>query len=282
MITCNLMGGLGNQLFQIFATIAYSMKSKNRFQFLDVEQLGSGSTTIRPTYWNTFLSNLKPFLIKELMPDIQVIKEKGFPYNELPVHQMYNRNVMIYGYFQSYKYFNDYYDLIYRVFTIEKQKSELIAKLSLTKELLENACSMHFRIGDYKKIQEYHPLATYQFYERSINCIREKNQEQKFSIYYFCEDTDIDDVLEIVEPLSQKFPEYVFIRGDSNIADWEQLLFMSCCHHNIIANSSFSWWAAYLNAWQDKIICYPSVWFGSSANHDTKDLCPSSWIKVDV
>jgi hypothetical protein len=276
------MGGLGNQLFQIFATIAYSMKSKNRFQFLDVEQLGSGSTTIRPTYWNTFLSNLKPFLIKELMPDIQVIKEKGFPYNELPVHQMYNRNVMIYGYFQSYKYFNDYYDLIYRVFTIEKQKSELIAKLSLTKELLENACSMHFRIGDYKKIQEYHPLATYQFYERSINCIREKNQEQKFSIYYFCEDTDIDDVLEIVEPLSQKFPEYVFIRGDSNIADWEQLLFMSCCHHNIIANSSFSWWAAYLNAWQDKIICYPSVWFGSSANHDTKDLCPSSWIKVDV
>lgn len=282
MITCNLMGGLGNQLFQIFTTISYAIKSKNRFQFLDVEQLGSGSTTIRPTYWNTFLSNLKPFLIKELPQDIQVIKEKGFPYNELPVQHMHNKNVMIYGYFQSYQYFKDYYDLICRVFAIEKQKSELIGKLFLTKELLENACSMHFRIGDYKKIQEYHPLATYQFYERSLNCIREKKPEDKFSIYYFCEDVDIEDVLQIVEPLSQKFTEYVFIRGDSNIADWEQLLFMSCCHHNIIANSSFSWWAAYLNAWQDKIICYPSVWFGSSANHDTKDLCPPSWIKVDV
>ena len=52
MITCNLMGGLGNQLFQIFATISYAIKSKNKFEFLNLDKLGSGSTTIRSTYWN--------------------------------------------------------------------------------------------------------------------------------------------------------------------------------------------------------------------------------------
>jgi hypothetical protein len=72
------------------------------------------------------------------------------------------------------------------------------------------------------------------------------------------------------------------MRGDNTLADWEQLLLMSCCHHNIIANSTFSWWAAYFNSWKDKIVCYPSVWFGNIANHDTKDLCPEEWIKIQV
>jgi hypothetical protein len=276
------MGGLGNQLFQIFATISYAIKSKNKFIFLNLDKLGSGSSTIRPTYWNTFLSNLKPFLIKDLPPDIHMLKEKDFRYHELPLNEMYNRNVLIFGYFQSYQYFQEYFDIIYRMLGVGKKKDELLFKLGFSKDLLENSCSMHFRIGDYKKIQEYHPLATYEYYERSLNCIREKKPTKKFIIYYFCEDTDIDDVLEIVDPLIQKFPEYVFERGCSHLVDWEQLLFMSCCNHNIIANSSFSWWAAYFNSWQDKIVCYPSVWFGSSANHDTKDLCPHHWIKIDV
>jgi hypothetical protein len=66
MISVNLMGGFGNQLFQIFATISYAIKSRNRFVFLDLEKLGGGSTTLRYTFWNNFLSNFKPFLIKEL------------------------------------------------------------------------------------------------------------------------------------------------------------------------------------------------------------------------
>ena len=79
-----------------------------------------------------------------------------------------------------------------------------------------------------------------------------------------------------------KFPEYNFVRGDNSLQDWEQMIYMSCCHHNIIANSSFSWWAAYLNSRSDKIVCYPSVWFGPSANHDTSDLCPPEWIKINL
>lgn len=281
MITCNLMGGLGNQIFQIFTTISYAIKSKNRFDFLDVDKLGEGSTTIRPTYWNTFFSNLKPFLIKKFPEPIHVIREKDFLYNELPINEMYNKNVLIYGYFQSYKYFHNHYAVICRMIGLEKKKNELLFNLGFTNDFLKNSCSMHFRIGDYKNIQHVHPLATYDYYEKTLSHIQNKNPSQSFTIFYFCEEVDIEDVLQIIKPLSLKFVDYNFERGDNSLEDWEQMLLMSSCHHNIIANSSFSWWAAYLNTWEDKIVCYPSVWFGPSANIDTRDLCPDDWKKIN-
>jgi len=276
------MGGLGNQLFQIFATISYAIKSKNKFVFLNVDKLGIPPTTIRPTYWNNFLSNLKTFLIEDLPQPIHVIREKDFTYNELPVSEMINTNVIIHGYFQSYKYFQEHYDLICRMLGIEKKKTELLSKLGLNKDLFENICSMHFRIGDYKKIQHVHPLANYDYYEKALTYIQKEKSNETFTIYYFCEDDDIEDVLQIINTLSDKFPLYKFERGNNKLEDWEQMLLMSCCHHNIIANSSFSWWAAYFNTWEDKIVCYPSVWFGPDIGHDTKDLCPSTFEKVDL
>jgi len=57
---------------------------------------------------------------------------------------------------------------------------------------------------------------------------------------------------------------------------------MSCCDDNIIANSSFSWWGAYFNDKPNKIVCYPSKWFGHNMNNDTRDLCPSSWKKIEI
>jgi hypothetical protein len=278
------MGGLGNQIFQIFTTISYAIRAKKQFKFLNQQQLGGGSTTIRYTFWNSFFANLKPFLITELPIKVHVVREKGFPYNELsPLELLLNDDIYLYGYFQSYKYFEDNYSLICRLIGLDKTKEKLLDKIQTSKNDLNQKISMHFRIGDYKKLQEYHPLATYEYYERAMEYIQKSsNPDEKFTILYFCEDVDIEDVLATTNKLVIKFPDYNFIRGDNTLADWEQMLYMSLCHHNIIANSSFSWWAAYFNSHDDKIVCYPSVWFGEKANNDTKDLCPSEWIKIKV
>lgn len=281
MITCNLMGGLGNQIFQIFATISYAIKSRNQFKFPKLYTLGGGATTLRYTFWETFFVNLKPFLVTEF-PPVQVIKENGFTYKPLSIAEMFNKNIMINGYFQSYKYFQENYSVICRIIGLNNMKDDLAQKLNLTNGYLENSISMHFRIGDYKKFPDVHPLATYDYYERALNHIKNINSDKKYNVIYFCENIDIDDVLITINKLTQKFTNYNFIRGDSNIDDWEQMLLMSLCHHNIIANSSFSWWAAYFNSWTNKIVCYPSVWFGPIANNDTKDLCPPEWNKILV
>ena len=73
-----------------------------------------------------------------------------------------------------------------------------------------------------------------------------------------------------------------------DILDWKQMVLMSCCNSHIIANSTFSWWGAYMNNSNDKIVCYPSKWFGKaiidSEYHDdyVKDIFPSEWIKISI
>ena len=280
MITCNLMGGLGNQLFQIFATISYAIKSRNDFKFLNAEQLGGGSTTLRYTFWNTLLYRLKPFLIDDIPLNIHVIRERGFTYNELPVYEMVGKDSLIFGYFQSYKYFYENYDTIYKLLSISGTKAKLLDKICYDEFYFKDTISMHFRIGDYKKIQHVHPLMTKDYYDRCLEFITSKKPDTNFIVMYFCEDCDIEDVTMIIKYLEEKFVNFKFIRGDNKLADWEQMLLMSCCHHNIIANSSFSWWSAYLNEWSDKMVCYPSVWFGPSAPHNTSDLCPPDWNKI--
>ncbi len=74
--------------------------------------------------------------------------------------------------------------------------------------------------------------------------------------------------------------KFIFVRD--TIPDWQQMLLMSVCDHNIIPNSTFSWWGAYFNANPSKIICYPSIWFGPGVSHDTRDLCPKSWTKIEA
>jgi hypothetical protein len=264
------MGGLGNQLFQIFTTLSYAIKTGNVFIFSDDTILGVGDN-IRRTYWETFLLKLKPFT-RNMFPKFNVIKEKDFTYNDIELSEIKNQDVLLYGYFQSYKYFHNSYNVICKVIGLDNMKEKLLEELKLDKLFFENYISMHFRIGDYKKVQAYHPLTTYTFYESSLKHIKKINHDKTFNILYFCEDQDIDDVLDIVNKLIIKFPTYNFTRGENSLKDWEQMLLMSLCHHNIIANSSFSWWSAYFNSWEDKTVCYPSVWFGEIAKNDTKDL----------
>ena len=105
------------------------------------------------------------------------------------------------------------------------------------------------------------------------------NQERH--ILYFCEKQDNEDVENTINKLKIKFPTCVFEKANDEIEDWKQMIIMSCCKDNIIANSTFSWWGAYFNDNTDKNICYPSQWFGYKNSHlVTADLFPETWNKI--
>ncbi len=282
MITCNLMGGLGNQIFQIFTTISYAIKTHNEFKFTNATSLGSGTSTVRQTYWNSFFSRLK-FFTTSNFPNLHVIREKNFTYNELPIQEMINNNILLHGYFQSYKYFESDYEFICKIIGLTNMKENVLKKMNYDLDYLKNTISLHFRLGDYKSLQHFHPIMPKEYYEKCLHYILNHcgDSNNGLNVMYFCEDDDIDDVQIKIMYLSDKFPEVRFARGENKLEDWEQMLLMSCCHHNIIANSSFSWWGAYFNSWDDKIICYPSIWFGERANINTDDLCPPNWTKID-
>lgn len=281
MITCHLMGGLGNQLFQIFATISYAIKANNEYQFLNVETLGGGACTLRYTFWNTFFRKLQPILVDQF-PELALVREKSFEFNELPLTMLKNRNVCIYGYFQSYKYFQEYFSLIYKILDVKKMKRKILEKIKIQKKDLANTISMHFRLGDYKKISHIHPIMNVDYYTNSLFAIQTKYPNESFKIMYFCEDDDLETVEQTIEQCKNLFQNYEFERASSSLKDWEQMLLMSECRHHIIANSSFSWWGAYFNRTTDKMVCYPSSWFGPSSKNNTNDLCPPEWTKIDV
>jgi hypothetical protein len=277
MITCNLVGGLGNQLFQIFTTISYAIRIKEKFVFLKAETTGGGSTKIRNTYWENLLYRLKPFLINNF-ENYKLIKEKEFTFNDIISeinNNKINNNTCLYGYFQSYKYFQNYYETIYKMIDIDKQK-EIVSK-SYSDFQLKNTVTMHFRLGDYKEFPNIYPILTYEYYEKAFTHIQKHNLYY-LNILFFCEDEDLDEVNIIIEKLKNHFNHNGIRRASNTLKDWEQMLLMSCCNYNIIANSSFSWWGAYLNTNYDKIVCYPETWLVN--NTDTRDLCPLEWIKI--
>jgi hypothetical protein len=280
MITCYLMGGLGNQLFQIFATIAYSFQKQTSFVFLKSDVLGGGTATPRKTYWNDFLQSLEPFTNPSLdYRAFSVLPERQFCYHPLIPYDA-NPNQLLRGYFQSEKYFSEEKDKIIKILRLEDIKRAVLAKYPNQFDILRYV-SIHFRIGDYKTKQNYHPILSIDYYQRALESILEYQTVDKAIVFYEKEDTE--EVMKKIGYLASIFPTIVFESINTEVQDWEQLLMMSLCKHNIIANSSFSWWGAYLNENPEKIVCYPDVWLGSHLfTHDTKDLCPPSWKKINV
>jgi hypothetical protein len=275
------MGGLGNQLFQIFATISYAIKSKNEYQFLNVKTLGGNGSTLRYTFWNTFLKNLQSVLIMSFPVELALVKQESFEYKELPISLLKNRNVCIHGYFQSEKFFEPHFSFIYNLLDINERKKEVFEKLDISlKKEVQNSISMHFRLGDYKKVSHYHPILNANYYIKSLKYILEKENFKK--VFYFCEEEDIPIVEQTIQQCKINYPHLEFIRVPNILEDWEQMLLMSECKHHIIANSSFSWWGAYFNSNPDKIVCYPSLWFGESVRNNMDSMFPTEWVKIDI
>jgi hypothetical protein len=274
MLSVFLMGGLGNQLFQIFALIAHALQYKHPFTFQYSDKLTIGNR--RSTYWNNMLKRLKPFTHQENLK-LPVYKERGFHYTPIP----YNKTqCMLYGYFQSYKYFEQQYENIIRLIGIRGLQSTIKDKYeSYFKE--KSTIAMHFRLGDYKQLQAHHPVMKLEYYKNALDTIINKTSKKDWTILYFCEQEDNAIVNDNIKTLHGDYPDVEFIKVDDSIVDWEQMLIMSCCQHNIIANSTFSWWGAYFNDSVDKIVCYPKIWFGPAlTQHNTRDLFRKEWIQI--
>ena len=260
--TCDIVGGLGNQLFIIFATLAYGLNNT-----LSVSLPYSKYVGKRCTYWDNFFVNLKMLLKDEIY--INTYNEPDFSYTELPA---FKGPMKFVGYFQSEKYFKNKYEDLVCLIKLREQQKRVKDKYCFD---YANSISMHFRLGDYKNLSNYHPILTYKYYENSLSYIKNIR-----NILYFCEEADDELVLETVKKLTAKFKGITFTKVGNSIPDYEQLLIMSLCRDNIIANSTFSWWGAYFNFNENKVICYPSTWFGPLGPKNTMDLCPENWIKI--
>lgn len=275
MITCKLLGGLGNQLFIIFACISYSILQKQEYFFEDINQ--TIGMTRRNTYWKTIFNKLLPHLIKkEYFPKWDlVIKENNYFMNATQ-----DKNILLYDYFQSDKYFKDNYSTILELLDIENQKKTLLNENKFySHQMIDKCVSIHFRIGDYNNIQAYHNILSFEYYKNAIEYIL-TNINYNPIFLYFCEEKDLNQVNEIILSLKKEFPKCIFQKINHTLLDWEQLLFMSCCKHNIIANSTFSWWGAYFNSNPEKIVCFPSTWFGPKNTYCIDDLFPDKWVKI--
>ena len=282
-ITCYLKGGLGNQLFQIFTTLRNALKFHKQIVFMNTTII-SGN---RSTYWTSLLDKLLKEYIKSFnYSDFKtVIRENAFEYKCIDsdfLSKPNYENILLNGYFQSPKYFEDTYFVIYDFLGIAEKRDIVRKKINKNYHIdLNQSISMHFRLGDYKHIQTHHPILNMEYYLSALQHIYHLVPTIKY-VLYCCEKEDVKEVQEKISILKKRFPQILFTRISNDFADWEQMLAMSCCKHHIIANSTFSWWAAYLNTSTcKKIVCYPSTWFGSALKHyDITDLFPIEWTKI--
>lgn len=266
--TCELGGGLGNQLFMIFNTIRYAHEHDLSFWFKYTTSFPSNTT--RYPYWDTLFTNLLLFV-------------KDQPYDQNAVymkedHLFSTTNpVVLQGYFQRPKYFKEYYTKIYSLIGVDEKKQHVLKKLGCALDL--NATSLHFRLGDYKKYQQCHPILQYDYYQKSVERI--VNDTHCTNFLYFYEDEDREYVEATIQRLKDELRQFDLTFTSSKpfgLDDWEEMLLMSMCKHHIIANSTFSWWGAYLNSNEFKKVIYPEKWFGFV--EDMSERFPEEWIKL--
>lgn len=174
-------------------------------------------------------------------------------------------------YFQNEKYFRDIAGKLKQEFIL---KDALSANAKFFSEQLaaSSSVSVHVRRGDYvadEKTKTYHGVCEMEYYNKAIALIKEKVVSPLFFIFS-------DDI----EWAKEKFTsgEFVLVSAPT-IKDYEEMYLMSKCKHNIVANSSFSWWGAWLNNNPDKIVVAPEKWFNDKKANN-KDIVPAGWIKL--
>jgi len=287
-ITIEIMGGLGNQLFQLFTLISYSLKAKKPF-YIEDKPITCGER--KKYYWDTLiLQKLKGFIKLPLHMNM-LYQEPFFHYAPIPILIDQSQHVKLQGYFQSYKYFEEHKELIFRMINLKETQHYVKEKVApyLPTTAFEKVVSLHFRVGDYAQLQHYHPLMPIEYYEKALEQLLNDNftnGKMDWFILYFCEENDLAYVHEKINTLKQNanFQSMTFIKVPQQLDDWEQMILMSLCQHHIIANSTFSWWGAYFGGGSGCKVYYPSKWFGSALGEKKMDdlFLEEGWKKISV
>ena len=262
MISAETMGRLGNQMF-IVAT-AHSLAIDNNDSAIFPERV---ICVTPPTQKETSIHRSTALRKVKYTNDLSFIK---YAYQENPDQSYspipYKENLFLKGYFQSEKYFKHNRKEILELFSPLPQIDVLLKKKY--KDLIYNkdVVSIHVRRGDYLKFSDYHAIIGSDYYSEAMSKFPSNSKFVFFS----------DDI----EWCRQTFKggNNVFIEKQADVLD---LYLMSRIPNNIIANSSFSWWGAWLNENEDKTVIAPRTWFGPKNQHlSKKDLTLEEWTLI--
>jgi hypothetical protein len=290
MIVVKLIGGLGNQMFQY--AIARSLADRyNVVLKLDLSgyeqyalrhyELGGfnirAEIADRPdmdffkvnTQQRSVLQRIKTYL--PFSRRGSVFREAAFVFDERVLS--IKPPVYLDGYWQTERYFIHNSEALRRDFTLrqrlDERNGEMLAQIKET-----NAVSLHIRRGDYlsdSRTNDFHGVCSLEYYHAAIHIIAKRVENPHIFIF-------TDDHEWAKNNLDFKYPSTLVDvnSGDQGILD---MMLMCHCKHHIIANSSFSWWGAWLNPSPEKIVIAPKSWF-RNAPHDTSDLLPKAWITL--
>lgn len=275
MVLVQLNGGLGNQLFQYAAAkslslhhnvqvkVDLSLYENNKERKCELDSLNIPLQVASKEEIGRFTSDS---LVTKIVNRLKrkVYREPAFHFN--PDFFKTPGDVYLKGYWQSEKYFSKYWPVISHEFSVKSQLVNNVANFA-AKLRSENSVAVHIRRGDYLNsiVQDYHGILDWDYYDRALK----KFPDARF--YFFSDD------IEFVKAQLQIDMPYEFVSGTKLAI--EDFYLMSQCRHNIIANSSFSWWAAYINNNPEKTVIAPQKWF-NKAGHNTEDLIPPGWQRV--
>lgn len=292
MIIVDVNGGLGNQMFQFAAGRALSLVRKvpllldirsfdsgKMHQGFELDRIFAGKFTLaehldvqRVLGWQFSRSMLRILSWPQMsfLRNKRLVIEKSFEY--CPEISSIPSTCYLKGYWQSESYFADIFDIIRSDFSFllpMNGENEAVAR-----EIERvNSVSIHIRRGDYvtnPKAYSVHGVCSLQYYERAISFISGRVSNPVFFVFS-------DDIEWVRRNLGGKY-DFRFVDHNRGENSYNDMRLMSLCAHNIIANSSFSWWGAWLNLSDAKIVVAPERWFANETN--TADLLPSAWVRL--
>lgn len=294
MVTIKIQGGLGNQMFQ-YALARYLQEKTRQEIILDLSYYSLGGVkrgdtprgyeldkfNINESFKKDFSST--PFKATFFGKILRRIKnESAFVFYRKYLNP--KENACLIGFWQSEKYFKDIESIIRKEFTL-KDKIEERGDIDESKKYLEkiknskNSISINIRRGDYannQKTRNYHGLLTTDYFLEGIKYIIKEKEYQKEDVDIFVFSDDVDWCMENLN-FFKDFGKIIFVPKEISATD--TLYLISKCQNNIIANSSFSWWGAWLNNNPSKIVIAPKSWMRAKIN--TKDVIPKDWVRIE-